>query len=776
MTDCLSKIAKRCLPLLTLFASISMQGSTTHFRYSTTENNIYYECINTKTITNGQVKNTYDITKAFGREGLVHGEIASSIRMYCSATMASYPSVTGTVSYVSGFGIETMESLIIPSTVNEINSGAFENSTALKRLYIYKENPGNISFVESVREQATIFVPQKDVDRYKELFKGEVRTLEDAWLTDVEEEMFSVKFKLNPFAFVDRNATFVKVQLGEDVLSPDADGTYTVIGLEPGQNYTLSVWLRDNRTEKETAAYVEIKTAPVAVSLELAEATQTTLSVKANANTDASTGAIDAYGFIYDDFMESTKYPCTGSVIKLTGLHDDMAHQLIPYFEKGGKTFTGMPVEFRTKSLNIRINVSDITMTSAKITLSYDCGDADINECFINGIRTDAEITTSPKQTFVTDYLLPGLSYTVRMYVNYGDKWQSSRDLQFSTKALSQAINVVLGPTSARAEGSQIKSDEITLSEHKIKLRNGGKTYTVEGTSAVFPGLVPNSEVSAEYSVKVTTPKEATRVYTASFNGKTSELELLLLPVKCVTNSSAVVAATTNISDDEVNAGFQWRKYDAPESLPSSEANAIVSDGLLEGYIHNLQSDFYYKLRAFYRTEAGEYYYTEWTTFDPSDFSYFEPTVRTYEATAVTHNSANVRGYVLRGSDKVIRQGFQYWKNSGASHSPTLAPEQNGIMTVLAEGQVMNATLTDLSADTEYTVRCFAETEAGTVYGEEQTFRTEKLSSITNVSVSSETPEIVGYYDLSGRRYTEPRRGLKIILYSDGTTRKEYVR
>ena len=96
------------------------------------------------------------------------------------------------------------------------------------------------------------------------------------------------------------------------------------------------------------------------------------------------------------------------------------------------------------------------------------------------------------------------------------------------------------------------------------------------------------------------------------------------------------------MSDDEISAGFQWKKNDAPSTLEPNEAYAAIYDGRLEGYIKNLQSTSYYDVRAFYKAADGTYYYSDWKTFDPSDFSYFEPTVHTYPTSEVTANSATV--------------------------------------------------------------------------------------------------------------------------------------
>ena len=51
---------------------------------------------------------------------------------------------------------------------------------------------------------------------------------------------------------------------------------------------------------------------------------------------------------------------------------------------------------------------------------------------------------------------------------------------------------------------------------------------------------------------------------------------------------------------------------------------------MMEGYIRNINSNYLWKFRPYYTSNAGNTYYGEWKGLDPSDYSYFEPTVHTY--------------------------------------------------------------------------------------------------------------------------------------------------
>ncbi|MGM9816267.1 MAG: hypothetical protein ACI304_04325 [Lepagella sp.] len=139
--------------------------------------------------------------------------------------------------------------------------------------------------------------------------------------------------------------------------------------------------------------------------------------------------------------------------------------------------------------------------------------------------------------------------------------------------------------------------------------------------------------------------------------------------------------------------------------------------------------------------------------------------MHTYPAEEVTSTSANVKGYVLAGSDDIVNQGIEYW-SSGSQNAPKRVlseqAESDGVNTVFSTGQVMRVTLVDLIPETTYNYCAFVTTQAGTIYGEEQSFTTaEEEGAFVETVIVESTREIVGYYDLTGRCYNTPQPGLK---------------
>lgn len=320
--------------------------------------------------------------------------------------------------------------------------------------------------------------------------------------------------------------------------------------------------------------------------------------------------------------------------------------------------------------------------------------------------------------------LEPNHSYKFIPYIDYGNGRRAyGEQSTFETSRIKLDVtNKEQTPTTLYCEG-KYNIGSLKFKEAKFESANNDNVF-VSGNTIKMTGLHPNKEYTITYTVITEEGFQETK----KFYLKTKELSLKTLQPKCVSSTSAVVAAETNISNEETGVGFQWKKYDAPESLNPNEGNAIVSDGQIEGRISNLQSAFYYKVRAYYKTSDEKYYYGDWVTFDPSDFSYFEPTVHTYNNVEVKNNSAILRGVVLQGSDEITEQGFEYWSGNFLTRQ---ANTDKQIIT--ADGQRMEAELTNLTPNTTYYYRAFAKTFKNTTYGETMQFETSATTSMPQI-------------------------------------------
>ena len=302
---------------------------------------------------------------------------------------------------------------------------------------------------------------------------------------------------------------------------------------------------------------------------------------------------------------------------------------------------------------------------------------------------------------------LPGKTYSVLCNVLF-DEITYPLYLDIATAGIDIATTEV---------SSSSLSFEASYSDGNFTVLEAGfYEYESDSTNLILTGLDPNSSYTVEYYV--TTEEEGT--ISKTFTSKTDTLHFSTLPAKATSNTVALICAETNLSDMETGAGFEWRRYDAPDLVPSTKSPCPVVDGVLTGALRNLSAGTYYKFRPYYTSASGQTYYGDWLAFGTADaYVYFEPTVRTYAATDVTETEARVRGYAIAGSDDITEQGFEYWSEGApAKRSAT------NVQRVQTEGQFMTATLVDLLPGTTYTFRVYVETAKGTTYGEEQTFTT----------------------------------------------------
>ena len=166
----------------------------------------------------------------------------------------------------------------------------------------------------------------------------------------------------------------------------------------------------------------------------------------------------------------------------------------------------------------------------------------------------------------------------------------------------------------------------------------------------VLRGLDPNTQYHNVASLTLTCDSVS---YTKSYSFRTSPLTLTTMQPKVVSEGNVIVSAETNLDIEETNIGFEWRRIDWSDDFDSKKGIAYLYEGIMEGYIRSLNSNYLWKYRPYYTSNSGKTYYGDWKGIDPSDYSYFEPSVHTYSTISVTGNRAEVKGYAMRGTDNV---------------------------------------------------------------------------------------------------------------------------
>ena len=288
-----------------------------------------------------------------------------------------------------------------------------------------------------------------------------------------------------------------------------------------------------------------------------------------------------------------------------------------------------------------------------------------------------------------------------------------------------------------------------------------GKTF--DGNTITITGLKPNSSYESIYTIKTT---EYT--FTTSTTVTTPALTLTTAQPKVISAGNVLVSAETNIDPAETNVGFEWRRTDWTDDFASNTGKGYVNGESMEGKIKNLYTEKLWKYRPYYKSSDGTYFYGDWVGIDPTNTSWFEPTVHTYADFSVDGNTVQLKGYTLSGTDNVTEQGFKYWKSGDAAAKGTwdattvdAASVPANAQTVAAAGELMSVELTGLDYNSVYYYAAYVKTSTGeTFYGEQRSFTIgENPTGIISVKEAEEQdksagtrPIMAGWFTLDGRK------------------------
>lgn len=713
--------------------------------------------------------------------GVLFNKDKTMLYLYPRAKKGEYvvPSSVTAINVFAFSGCHELESVFIHKGVTEIGNFAFSGCSNTL-LWIENGNESTINqytFSGLNQRSSTIVAPDERIADIQSAWEGTVYDISSTPCVALDLQTYAkgCTFKIVP------NPTKLHLRatmaFAGDIRAEEyVDGLHIVRGLSPGTDYKLS--LKNEVTAAGQAFWEEVFSLPFTTQdisvVPVAEAQQGGITITGVSATEDITAHPIAYGVVCDE----QDYPISPYALTQIGdLRINTTYYLHPYaiYDDGEKVF-GAYYECTTQDVIPRCYVSQRTNT--KLYLYVTCTADETVNMTEKGVKfNNRHYRYDGTSPISFDGLRNNATYKFQPYIVYNDgKYHFGQESSIATLSIRPSVQVEkISPTTLDFQASYTLIDAEVDSAW---LTCNGQTYGE--LPCQLTGLEPETTYSATFSVRTTCGVTES----ASVRATTSPLQLTTLQPQGVSGTCSIVTATTNIDDEEANVGFQWKKYDAPESLAPKEGHAAIRDGQLEGYIKNLQPTSYYNVRAFYLSDAGNYYYADWVTFDPSDFSYFEPIVRTYPVESLSTHSAILKGYVLPGTDEIVEQGFQYWSQDISRGKPrhiradVASPANEQATTVLATGQIMSATLTGLEAGTTYGFRAFVRTISGTTYGEEQTFTTKTtgLTGIIDKPAGKDTPAVTGYYDLCGRKLGTPQKGICIVRYSDGTTRKILIR
>lgn len=669
------------------------------------------------------------------------------------------PSTTTKI-YASAFRNCDIDTIIIDSNI-EKDSYAFYDLTT-RAIVFNCRTEGSI--LPGLNKSSCVIADGRDFSKIRDYWSGELKPTSPLptspfWIDYINIDFTFASFKV--YTSETDDITIKSVIFNDTEIQHDDNGVYHLRNLLPSSTYEIGIRYIEKGIEN-TLPY-SFQTAVPTIETANTESYEGKISCCVSAQGNAS--EIGLY------CVQTGKYyKAIGDLCDVTGLCPDTRYTLCPYARYSGRLYgVGLPdaslkanakdVSAKTKkaSFDYKYTCTQTTITVSKLKLGSD-GTLEISELgFIEG----------ENRLNQTSYTATGLSPNNRHYFQFYAKIGDSEYTEgssLSTAGFNPSIKTTVTPTTVLINTSYTEKDaKVTSCELYIKGEKQSITNDI-----LLTGLRPGESISISFKV-YPTGETATETATAS-----PAISFETLEPKTVSNTTAVVAATTNISDEELGAGFEWRKVDAPDVVSSRRGSGRIYDGVLEGRIQGLASDSYYKVRPFYKSNSGTEYFGEWKGFDPSDFSYFEPTVHTYPVTSVSATSASVRAYVMAGTDEIDEQGIEYWP-VGSSEAQKVKDKANAgnVTTIISTGQVMNVALENLQPSTTYVCRAYVKAGGSTTYGEEQTFTTENASGIIGIEAGDNGDiTVTGYYNLQGIRFDTPQKGLNIVKYSDGSVVK----
>lgn len=381
----------------------------------------------------------------------------------------------------------------------------------------------------------------------------------------------------------------------------------------------------------------------------------------------------------------------------------------------------------KTLPVTLTLNeVENITQTEAKLSCTIEAGDAIVIE---KGFMfEESKLAVKGDDFSITmKNLLPDRTYYYNAYaiLSNGSTVYSESD-NFTTSGIYISTEIgEITQTSALIEIS-CNMDNDMIDTKGIEWASNGEIMQLDCKSKCrITELPANSTVFYRGYVKI----NDAIYYSEDKKLNTLEIKTSFEAADAISNTSATLHATVECDTySSAQFGFEWRKYDAPDLVPS---NTVIAEQLIKGKIafslRGLSPSTYYKYRSFVKYKNKEYF-SEWTAFGTADsFVLWAPKVETFPTIDIKGTDVTMYGYVIPGSEEVMQKGFEYWIKS----------QKDNILYATVKDDNMQAKVTGLQPFTTYCYRAFAKTASGTTYGQEFEFTTESGTGINSVQDNS---------------------------------------
>lgn len=205
------------------------------------------------------------------------------------------------------------------------------------------------------------------------------------------------------------------------------------------------------------------------------------------------------------------------------------------------------------------------------------------------------------------------------------------------------------------------------------------------------------------------------------------------LTIAAATNITSTTASCNgSITSDGGSAvtarGLCWDTNENP-TIENSKTTNGTGTGSFTGELTDLTPGESYFVRAYATNEVGTAY-SEQVSFNTLANA---PIITTELISAITSTTATGGGNITDDGGSAITAGGVCW---GTSHNPTTANSKTTDATGLGE---FTSSLTGLTTGTTYYVRAYATNSIGTTYGNEVSFKTTAVPTLTTTAASSIT-------------------------------------
>jgi len=446
----------------------------------------------------------------------------------------------------------------------------------------------------------------------------------------------------------------------------------------------------------------------------------------------------------------------TGSFASnLTGLLPGTIYYVRAYAINSAGTAYGSEISFTTSPVNIptlsTASVTSITLTSAvsggsivsngggTITTSGVCWATSRNPDITNSFTTDGTVSGTYASNIAG--LHPGSTYYIRAYATNSAGTGYGDELTFMTGAAQLPALTTAAVTSVKstmaASGGTITSnggDAITVSgicwaTTSNPTISGSKTTDGTLTGSFISNLTGLTGATT-YHVRAYATNSAGTAYGNDISFITINIATIsTTPVTSITATSAVSGGniTANGGDPVTASGICWSTLSNPttdnsKTTDGSTIGSFVSNltGLTQGTI--------YHVRAYATNSAGTAYGND-ITFTAIG----TPVLTTIAVTSITASTATSGGNISSNGGSAVTTSGICW---ATSPNPTTA---NSKTTDGIPSGSYSSNLTGLTTGTTYHVRAYATNAAGTAYGNDLSFTTLGIPTLSTTAVSSIT-------------------------------------